>query len=112
MSWRIALRAVGWLLVVWSVVNLATLAIFPGVRETLISVPSVITRFSFALVAGLGFVLLRKWGLVVYGVGALIKLYQIFSIYGGLRTIPVWVSVVVSALVIAVAVLNWRQLRW
>ena len=113
MFWRIALRVVGWIMVVSSVANLAAFVAFPELRAELISPPSVVIRYSLAFVAGLGFALLRKWALVVYVVSALVQWFLFFAVYGGVsQTSAFWVSSVVSVVVIAVAALNWRQLRW
>jgi hypothetical protein len=100
-------------MIVSAVINLATLVALPEARDELISLPSVVTRYSLAFVAGVGFAFLRKWALVVYVLSGIVQWFLFFAVYGGVsQTIPVWASAAVSALVIAVTVLNWRQLRW
>ena len=108
---KIIVRTVGVLLMVWSAYALSRLAV-PDVRDALQSLPAVVIRYGGLLASGLGLVLLRKWGLLLYLAVTVLQWVLYFTLYNGQGAAgPLWLGLFGPLLLIALAALNWKHLR-
>jgi hypothetical protein len=108
---KIVVRTVGALLMVWSAYALSRLAA-PEVRDALQSLPAVLVRYAGLFASGLGFVLLRKWGLFLYLAVIALQWLLYFTLYNGQGAAgPLWLGLLGPLLVIGLAALNWKHLR-
>ena len=88
----ILLRIVGGFLITLAVLNLASLAL-PEVRTILISPLTVAVRYLLMLIAGIGFVMLRMWGLYVFLLSVAINWVTFYTIYHGASiNYPLWLG--------------------
>jgi hypothetical protein len=108
---KILVRTLGFALICWALFLLSKLA-NPEVRAAIISMPTFVSRYLGMLTAGLGFVLLRRWGLYVYIAFAILQWVVFFTVYGGHSAQgPLWLGLVGPMTVVALAALNWKHLR-
>ena len=77
----IAIRIVGIILLLLAVASLASL-VFVDI-DTLTSPIAVIVRYSLMAIAGIGFILLKKWGVFVYLGSFAINWISYFTVHEG-----------------------------
>ena len=88
----IALRTVGTLLLILALFNLVALAFIDA--GVLISPIAVTVRYSLMGLAGIGFILIRKWGPIVYLVSLTINWVSYFTLYEGQGSVgPLWLAI-------------------
>ena len=108
---KILVRILGALLMLWALFMLSRL-LNPEIRDAVVSMPAFVTRYLGMLLAGLGFLLLRKWGLYVYLAFIAIQWVLYFTVYGGQGAQgPLWIGLLGPVLVVLVAGANWKHLR-
>jgi hypothetical protein len=107
---KILLRFVGAIFLLVAIINLVGLAL-PEVRAHAISLPAVLIRYLFFLAAGLGLILLRKWGVYAVVVGVVVNWILFIVVYGGASAFPVWISLLGPLLLGALFYYSWAALR-
>jgi hypothetical protein len=108
---KTTVRILGALLIIWALFVLSRL-LNHEVRDLVVSMPAFVTRYLGMLLAGLGFLLLRKWGLYVYLAFIVIQWILYFAVYGGQGAQgSLWLGLLGPIIVATVAGLNWRHLK-
>lgn len=107
---KILLRFVGALFLLVAIINLAGLAM-PEVRVQASNLPAVLIRYLFFIVAGLGLILLRKWGVYAVATGVVVNWILFIVVYGGASAFPVWISLLGSVLLGALFYYSWAALK-
>ncbi len=63
--------------------------------------------------AGIGFVLLRKWAVLVYFGTVLLNWVAYFVVYGGEGSmVPLWMTVPVPLAIAVLSFMAWEKLTW
>ena len=107
---KILLRFVGALFLLIAIINLSGLAM-PDVRAQAISLPAALVRYLFFLAAGLGLILLRKWGVYAVVAGVVVNWILFIVVYGGASAYPVWISLLGPLLLGALFYYSWSALK-
>lgn len=106
----IVIPIIGVFLLLVAVLNLAGLAFIEA--SLLISPIAVAVRYSLMAVAGLGFILFRKWGVFVYLSSFAINWINYFTVYDGqVSAGPLWLSFPIPLGVCVVSYLSWDRLK-
>ena len=100
---KTVLRLIGILLLLTGAVNLS--AIFLVDLESLRSPTMVIVRYTLMLAAGLGFLFLNKWGVVIFFTSFFINWVTYFTVYGGEGSlVPLWLTIPIPMIVALVSI--------
>jgi hypothetical protein len=105
----IAIRIVGGLLTLLGFINLASLFVID--LATLISPIAVAVRYSLMCVAGIGFVLLYRWAIVVYLASIVINWIVFFTVYDGRSAGPLWASIPIPLVIAILTYFAWDTLK-
>lgn len=106
----ITVRIVGIFLLVVGLINLAAFAVID--TDALISPIAVAVRYSLMVLAGVGFVLIRKWGVVVYLGSLAINWISYFTLYQGQGAAgPLWLSIPIPLAICILSYFVWGRLR-
>lgn len=108
---KTTVRILGALLMIWALFVLSRL-LNPDVRELVVSMPAFVTRYIGMFLAGLGFLLLRKWALYFYLVFIAIQWILYYTVYNaqGAQS-SLWLGLLGPTIVATVAGVNWKHLR-
>lgn len=107
---RIFMRVVGVILVLLGMANLAALFLID--IDDLISPTAVIVRYSLMAIAGVGFLLLKKWGIFIYLGSLAINWINYYTVYGGQGSSgPLWLSVPIPVGIVVLCYFAWSNLR-
>lgn len=108
---KLTLRIAGVLLLIMGTANLAALYFID--TDLLQSPVTVGIRYFLMVAAGLGFVLLRRWGPVIYFSSVLINWITYFTIYGGEGSVtPLWLSLPIPLVILLISYFGWNTLMW
>ncbi|OYY94398.1 MAG: hypothetical protein B7Y41_06025 [Hydrogenophilales bacterium 28-61-23] len=108
---KILLRFVGAIFLLVAIINLAGLAM-PELRAHVISLPAISIRYLFFLAAGLGLILLRKWGVYAVVAGVVVNWILFIVVYGARSSaFPIWISLLGPLLLGALFFYSWAALR-
>jgi len=106
----ILMRVVGVILVLLGMANLAVLVLID--IDDLISPIAVIVRYSLMAIAGVGFILLKKWCIFIY-LGSLainwINYYTVYDVQGSSG--PLWLSIPIPVGIVVLSIFAWSSLR-
>ncbi|MDH3642104.1 MAG: hypothetical protein OES38_08405 [Gammaproteobacteria bacterium] len=106
----IALRIVGIFLLILAMFNLVALAFID--TGMLISPVAVTVRYSLMALAGIGFVLIRKWGAIVYLVSLTINWVSYYTLYEGQGSLgPLWLAIPLPLGICILIYFAWGRLR-
>ena len=109
---KIALRFVGVLLIIFGVINLGAFLYLIGSDE-LRSSMMVGVRYSLMCAAGVGFLLLRKWGALVFFGSVLINWIAYFVVYDGVGyLVPLWMTLPIPIAIAVLSFFTWDKLEW
>jgi hypothetical protein len=108
----IALRVVGGVLFAVGLLNLGAL-LYLADSEALRSPVMVGIRHTLMCAAGVGFLMLRKWGAVVFAVSVLINWIAYFTIYDGRGTLEsLWLAILLPLTIGLLLYATWNKLKW
>jgi hypothetical protein len=85
-------KILGILILIYAISNLGIIASSENFRESAVSLPSLIFRYSILVPAGIGMVLRRKWGAYLMAVSIVAAWVILFAVYGGVSVRPIWGS--------------------
>lgn len=103
----ILLRIIGGLFILFALLNLTAL-LLPDARAQLISPPIVLLRYSLMFVAGIGFLMLRRWGLYVFLTSVTINWITFYTVYeGSSRGYPIWLGLAGPVVICIVFYYSW-----
>ena len=106
----IVIRTVGVFLLLLAIVNLAALMFID--MDTLISPTAVIVRYSLMAIAGIGFILIRKWGVFVYLGSLAINWVNYFTVYESQGSASsLWYSIPIPLGISILSYFAWSRLR-
>lgn len=84
----------------------------PEVREKMISVPAVFVRYSLMVGYGLGFLLLRKWGVYLAVLAVTTNWVVFYAVYSGASVLsPVWASLLGPLIIGFIVYRSWGALE-
>lgn len=107
---KIVIRIIGCFLLLLALANLVGLILID--KGTLISPITVIARCSLMAVAGIGFILLRKWGIIIYLVSIAINWGIYFTVYEGQGSAgPLWLSIPIPLVICILSYFAWSKLK-
>jgi len=90
--------------------NLVSLAFIS--MSDLISPIAVLARYSLMAIAGVGFLLLRKWGVFVYLGSFTVNWINFFTVYKGHESVgPIWLSIPIPLAILILSYLSWSRLK-
>ncbi len=70
-------------------------------------------RYSLMCAAGIGFLLLRKWGVLIFFGSVLINWIAYFVVYDGAGSlVPLWMTLPVPLAIAVLSFLAWDRLEW
>ena len=105
-----AFRTIGVFLVLLALANLVGL-VFINMTD-LISPMAVLVRYSLMAIAGIGFLLLRKWGVFVYLGSFTINWISFFTVYKGHESAgPLWLSIPIPLAILILSYFSWSRLK-
>ena len=108
---KASIRIIGVLLILIGLLNLGGLFFIE--LSTLTSPAAVIFRYSLMTIAGIGFVFLLRWGVVIYFLSVVINWIVYFTVYGGEGTAgPLWLSIPIPLIIAVISYFAWKHLRW
>ena len=106
----IVIRTVGILLLLLAIAKLAALVFID--MDTLIRSTAVVVKYFLMAIAGIGFILTRKWGGFVYLGSLVINWINDFIVYGGQGSVgPLWLSVPIPIAPGVLSYFSWSRLR-
>ena len=107
---RILMRVVGVILVLLGMANLAALVLID--IDDLISPTAVIVRYSLMAIAGVGLILLKKWGIFIYLGSLAINWINYCTVYDVQRSSgPLWLSIPIPVGIVVLSIFAWISLR-
>ena len=107
----ILLKIVGGLFIALALLNLISLTL-PGVQENLVSPLAVLVRYSLMLLAGIGFMMLRIWGLYIFLFSVTINWVAFYTIYDGAsRNYPLWLGIIGPIVVCAIFYISREAIK-
>lgn len=102
---------IGGLYVLAGIGNLFGIVFMPEVQEQAISLESMVVRYSFYIVIGIGMVMLKKWSAFVLAVSVLVNWVIFFTVYEGKSGIAPWqYSLIGPVLLAALYYYTWPVL--
>ena len=105
------LRIIGGLFIIFALLNLTAL-LLPDARAHLISPSAVLLRYSLMFVAGIGFLMLRRWGLYVFLASVAINWITFYTVYEGASSgHPIWLGLVGPVLICFVFYYSWNATK-
>ena len=105
-----AFRAIGVFLAFFAFLNL--IGLFFIDMTDLISPVAVLVRYSLMAIAGVGFLLLRKWGVIVYLGSFTVNWITFFTAYESHDSVgPLWLSIPIPLAIIILSYLSWGRLK-
>jgi len=108
---KIALRLIGIFLLLISTANI--IALYFVDLELLRSPITAIVRYVLMLAAGLGFLFLYKWGVVIFFTSFFINWMTYFTVYSGEGSlVPIWLTIPIPMIVALVSYFGWSKLKW
>ena len=109
---KVVVRLIGVMFIALGTASLAGL-LLPEARDLMISVPAVFIRYSLMVGYGVGLVMLRKWGVYLAVFALALNWGAYFLVYDGssATTSPLWVSMIVPAILAGVFYLSWDSLK-
>ena len=108
---KASIRIIGILLILIGLLNLGGLFFIE--LSSLISPNAVIFRYSLMTIAGIGFVLLLRWGLLVYFLSVAINWVVYFNVYGGKGSAgPLWLSIPIPLIIAVISYFAWKDMKW
>ena len=105
----IAIRIVGIFLILLGTANLAGLLIIDS--STLISLPTVVIRYSLMVISGIGFLLTYRWGFLVYAISVAFNWIALFVVYEGESAGPLWASIPIPIVIAGLTYLAWGNMK-
>lgn len=70
-------------------------------------------RYSLMCAAGIGFLLLRKWGVLVFFGSVIINWIAYYVVYDGVGSlVPLWMTLPVPIVIAVLSFLAWDNLEW
>ena len=108
---KATIRIIGIILILIGVLNLGGLFFIE--LSSLTSPAAVIIRYSLMTIAGIGFVLLLRWGVLVYFLSVSINWIVYFTVYGGEGSVgPLWLSIPIPLIIAVISYFAWKDLKW
>lgn len=108
---KTSIRIIGFFLILIGLLNLGGLFLIE--LSLLTSPAAVLFRYSLMTIAGIGFVLLLRWGVLVYFLSVAINWIAYFSIYGGKGSVgPLWLSIPIPLIIAVISYFAWDRLGW
>ena len=108
---KASIRIIGILLILIGLLNLGGLFFIE--LSSLISPNAVIFRYSLMTIAGIGFVLLLRWGVYVYFLSVAINWVVYFNAYDGKGSVgPLWLSIPIPLIIAVISYFAWKDMRW
>lgn len=105
-----AFRAIGVFLAFFGLLNLVGLFFID--MTDLISPVAVLVRYSLMAIAGVGFLLLRKWGVFVYLGSFTVNWINFFTVYESHESVgPLWLSIPIPLAIVIVSYFSWGRLK-
>ncbi len=99
-------------MIIFGVMNLGAFSYLAGSDE-LRSPMMVGVRYSLMCAAGIGFLLLRKWGVVVFFGSVFINWIAYFVVYDGVGSlVPLWMTLPIPLAIAILSFLAWDKLEW
>lgn len=105
----VSIRIIGGIFVLLGSINLV--ALWFTDLAYLISPPLVILRYTLMVISGIGFLLLRRWGLFVYATSFAINWIALFAVYEGKASGPLWLSLPIPVAVFVLCYFAWDRLK-
>ena len=103
-------RTIGIFLVFLALANLVSLVFIDMVD--LVNPIAVLVRYSLMAIAGMGFLLLRKWGVYVYLGSFTINWINFLTVYKGHESVgPLWLSIPIPLAILILSYLSWSRLK-
>ena len=107
---KIVIRIIGCLLLLLALANLVGLILIE--KGTLISPITIVARYSLMAVAGIGFIILRKWGIIIYIISVAINWVTYFTVYGGQGSAgSLWLSIPIPLVICILSYCAWSKLK-
>ena len=108
---KISIRIIGIFLIFIGLLNLGGLFFID--LSSLVSPNAVIFRYSMMTIAGIGFVLLLRWGVLVYFLSVAINWIVYFNVYGGKGSVgPLWLSIPIPLIIAVISYFAWKDMKW
>ena len=108
---KASIRTIGIFLILIGLLNLGGLFFIE--LSSLTSTAAVILRYSLMTIAGIGFVLLLRWGVLVYFLSVAINWAVYFTVYDGEGSVgPLWLSIPIPLIIAVICYFAWKQMRW
>lgn len=103
-------KIIGIAFILFGLLNLASL--FFVDFELIKSPAAVAVRYFLMLLAGTGFLLLRRWGFYIYIFSVSLNFLLYFTVYNGEGSwTPLWFSVIIPVLISALVAYKWRVFK-
>jgi len=105
-----AVRIVGVFLLVLAVLSLVGIVV--AGTDAFISPIAVTVRYILMTLAGIGFILIRKWGVLVYLGSLVINWINYFTLYEGQGSAgPIWLAIPIPLAICVLCYFAWNRLR-